>query len=117
MKKTVEAIIVTPVKSQSENSERAAEASGFRAKLNFSFIFHLCLFTRLLKECKSLSDFLQGKDCDIVAAINLVETTRDLFNQMRESDTGFTSVWKESIDVATKIGADIPTDSSTLGRI
>ena len=67
----------------------------------------------MLKECKSLSDFLQSKDCDIVAAINLVETTRDLFNQMHESDTGFTSVWKASVDVATKIGADIPTDSST----
>ena len=34
-----------------------------------------------------------------------------------ESDTGFTSVWKESVDVTTKIGADIPTDSSNLDRI
>ena len=48
VKKTIEAIIVTLVNIQSENSKRAAEASGFSAKLNFSFIFHLWLFLSLI---------------------------------------------------------------------
>lgn len=55
-KTTITAILITLTSVEKEISERAAEA-----KIHFNVVFHLCLFSLILKDRKSSSDFLQGK--------------------------------------------------------
>lgn len=74
------------------------------------------MFTHLLKDCKSPTDFLQVKECDIVPAINLVEL-QAIFSTKCVNLIQVSLLCEDSVHVATRIGTDIPTDSYTLGII
>lgn len=118
IKSTLPAVVVTLTKIESENSDRAAEASGLLQRLNFSFLFHLNLFCVILRDTKILSDFLQSENCDMVHAINLVAAVREKIGRMCQSEEDFQAIWDDSLADGKKIGVEIeiPCDISLANR-
>lgn len=102
--KTFPAILVSLAEVIATKSKRATEARGLLEQLNISFLFNLCLFTRVLSRLKILSDFLQNKDCELARACLMARAAIDEFADMRNSEQAFESVWAEGCKIAEENG-------------
>ena len=64
------------IEESSHNGRIASEASGLRHQmLKFEFLTCLLVLKDLLTKCRTVSDYLQREDIDIVTALEVVDTT------------------------------------------
>ena len=63
--KSFPVILVCLAEVIATNSRRATEARGLLEQMNFSFLFNLSLFTKVLSLLKVLADLLQSRDCSL----------------------------------------------------
>jgi len=68
------------------DSDRAVEARGLLAQLDFEFVLLLGLFSELLTTTNTLSLQLQARDADFAAALDLLQTLTDDLQQRRDDD-------------------------------
>ena len=79
--------------------------------LNFLFsnlIFFLCLFVLkdLLFKCRTVSDYLQREDIDIVSALQVVDTTIKTIGDMR-NETKFKEYYDKAVEYAREKNVEV----------
>lgn len=72
--------------------------------MNFSFLFHLRLFTKLLSRLKVFSDILQSKDCNLSQACLMAHTVIDELSEIRNSQSAFDTVWEQTCTISEENG-------------
>lgn len=102
--KSFPAILVCLAEVIATNSRRATEARGLLEQMNFSFLFHLSLFTKVLSRLKVLSDLLQSRDCNLSQACIMARTVIDEFSEMRNSQSAFDTVWAQTCSISEENG-------------
>ncbi|KAL1447276.1 hypothetical protein MTO96_028594 [Rhipicephalus appendiculatus] len=102
--KSFPAILVCLAEVIATNSRRATEAGGLLEQMNFSFLFHLSLFTKVLSRLKVLSDLLQSRDCNLSQACLMARTVIDEFSEMRNSQSAFENVWAQTCRISEENG-------------
>lgn len=72
------------IEKESRNGEVAAEASGLHFKVHtFEFLMCLVVLKDILVKCRTVSDYLQREDIDIISSLQLVDTTVKTLKEMR----------------------------------
>ncbi|KAH8039291.1 hypothetical protein HPB51_005537 [Rhipicephalus microplus] len=102
--KSFPAILVCLSEVIATNSRRATEARGLLEQMNFSFLFHLRLFTKLLSRLKVFSDILQSKDCNLSQACLMAHTVIDELSEIRNSQSAFDTVWEQTCTISEENG-------------
>ena len=94
------------IEEDSCNGRIASEANGLINQLTtFEFILCLIVMKDLLVKCRTVSDYLQKEDVDIISAMQVVDTTVKTFKEMR-TETQF----KKFYDEAKKLAYDLLID-------
>ncbi|XP_011407856.1 PREDICTED: uncharacterized protein LOC105315057 [Amphimedon queenslandica] len=84
----------------------ASEANGLINQLTtFEFILCLIVMKNLLVKSRTVSDYLQNEDVDIVSAMQVVDTTVKTLREMR-TEAQFNKIFDE----AKKLAHDMPID-------
>ncbi|KAH8023867.1 hypothetical protein HPB51_018848 [Rhipicephalus microplus] len=86
-------------KQQAGNGSR-----GLLEQMNFSFLFHLRLFIKLLSRLKVFSDILQSKDCNLSQACFMAHTVIDELSEIRNSQSAFDTVWEQTCTIPEENG-------------
>ena len=91
------------VQSCSQSGCVASEASGLKHQiLKFEFLMCLVVLKDLLSKCRTISDYLQREDIDIVTALQVVDTTVTTLKSMRSEAT-----FKKFFDEASKLADEM----------
>ena len=117
IKKTFSAILVVLTNHIENRGNRSAEARGILEQLDFTFLFHLCMFCAILKDLKVISDFLQNEDCDIGNACIIVQANTERLNDMRNSLKEFQDLLTECKKLAMENGVDININTPRVRRL
>ena len=67
----------------------------------FTFVFTIHVLNKLLKYCKSVSDYLQTADLDLVAALKAISDLKTKVQDMR-NDESFEQLWEQSSEFCEK---------------
>ncbi|XP_075726439.1 zinc finger MYM-type protein 1-like [Rhipicephalus microplus] len=86
------------------NSRRATEAAGLLKQMNFPFLFHLGLFTKILSRLKVFLDLIQSKDCNLSQARLMAHTVIDELSEIRNSQSAFDTVWEQTCTISEENG-------------
>ena len=91
------------VQSCSQSGRVVSEASGLKHQiLKFEFLMCLLVLNDLLSKCRTISDYLQREDIDIVTALQVVDTTIATLKSMRNEVT-----FKKFFDEASKLADEM----------
>ena len=86
--------------AESDDHTKAVEARGIFLQVNsFGFLITLIIFDRILTCTKSLSDFLQRKNCDLAKATSLIQSTIETLEEYRQQ-AGWDHLFSYSKEVA-----------------
>lgn len=88
------------------NSDRAIDARGLRAQLDFNFLAMLSLFNIILGKTYPTSNSLQGINIDLEKAADLIESLKDDFREYRE-EQHFNYLWQDIKELAETCSIDI----------
>lgn len=110
MKKALAAILILLHKLNSEKHDRAAEANGLLYQLDFSFIFLLVMYSKILDYFKHATDYLQSSNLDVTEGMTLIHSLQTTFQSMRETNRN--SEFNEIFDETLKICEENNIDSS-----
>ena len=85
----------------------SAEACGLKFSI-LKFDFFLCLFVLkdLLFKCRTVSDYLQREDIDIVSALQVVDTTVKTIGDMR-NETKFKEYYDKAVEFAREKNVEV----------
>jgi hypothetical protein len=86
---------------QDKDANRSTMAHGLLAQLDGNFVFVLVLMTEVLSSTRLASDCLQGVDCDLASAVELVHTLYDTLSEMRSEDK-FQTLWNRALKVTAE---------------
>ena len=91
------------VQSCSQSGRVVSEASGLKHQiLKFEFFMCLLVLNDLLSKCRTISDYLQREDIDIVTALQVVDTTIATLKSMGNEVT-----FKKFFDEASKLADEM----------
>lgn len=113
VKRTFPAVLVTleALSGSESRGSRVAEARGIQGQLDNTFLFHLCLFSVILRELKVTSDYLQKIDCDIATSCMIIQANTDRLTEMRNSTEEFKCVWDECTKMAIDNGINMSVEA------
>ena len=95
------------VQSGSQSGRVASEASGLKHQmLKFEFLVRLLVLKDLLSKCRTISDYLQKEDIDIVTALQVVDATITTLKSMRSEET-FKKFFNEASKLAEEMEIEI----------
>lgn len=98
------------------NADRAIDARGLKAQLDFRFLAMLSSFYTILIESKSASDVLQSPILDLAKAVDVVEVVKDRMQALRNEQVGFDNIWQQTTDLANHSNIHVPTDGEQISR-
>jgi len=95
------------VQSGSQSGRVASKASGLKHQmLKFEFLVRLLVLKDLLSKCRTISDYLQKEDIDIVTALQVVDATITTLKSMRSEET-FKKFFNEASKLAEEMEIEI----------
>jgi hypothetical protein len=86
MFKDVSSVLQNLATDSSASANRADRDTAFNYLVSFEFVFILCMMREILEITEYLGQALQKKTHDIVNAIRLVHSTKNLLEQMRSGN-------------------------------
>lgn len=98
------------------NPDRAVDARGLRAQLDFRFLAMLSSFEIILGESQSTSNILQAPKLDLAKATDVVELLKDRMKEYRTEEERFHSIWQDTIDLAEHCKIKTPEDGEQITR-
>ena len=72
------------IEDESKSGKVASDASGLHFQIyKFEFILCLLVLKDLMVKCRTINDYLQREDIDIISALQIVDTTVKTLKEMR----------------------------------
>ena len=95
------------IEEQSSDGRVAADAGGLVFSImKFEFCICLVVLKDILFKCRTVSDYLQREDIDIVSALQVVDTTVKTIKEMR-NEAKFKLFYDETTEFADNVGIEI----------
>ncbi|KAI5318135.1 hypothetical protein L3X38_037843 [Prunus dulcis] len=101
-----ETVVETLIKDGASNSIRGEATGTFKAMTSYEFIFILNLLEKIMRLTDSLCRALQNKSQDILTAMNLVRSTKDVLQKLRLE--GWDTFFEEVESFCKKHDIDMP---------
>ena len=95
------------IEEQSSDSRVATDAGGLVFSImKFEFCICLVVLKDILFKCRTVSDYFQREDIDIVSALQVVDTTVKTIKEM-QSKAKFKLFYDEATEFADNVGIEI----------
>jgi len=99
--------VLDEVQESCSNGRVSSEASGLKYQMfKFDFLISLLVLQDLLLKCRTVSDYLQREDIDIVSALQVMDATIETLKSMRNEAT-FKNFFDEALSLAREVGVEV----------
>lgn len=105
---TIESIFVTLnnlISNTDVKKDRRYEAKGLLLQIDKEFIV-LFIFIKILKLVTTVSNYLQSPNMNYIKGLNLVQEVINEFQNLRNNDNEWNSVWKSANNIFLSLGLD-----------
>ena len=97
-------------------TDRATDARGLKAQLDFRFLLMLSLFDTILGKCKSASDMFQSRAVDLAKATDIVAVLKEEMKTFRSQSEGFETMWEDAVELAKSCNLQVAQDDERITR-
>lgn len=116
IKNTIEVVLLLLNQLAISKNDRNLEAKTLLKQINFKFVYLLLFFNDLLSHIHGVNLYLQDVKADISKAMVLIETTKQLFNDLR-NEIPHKKLFNEAETLSIKLNIDLPSSQKVKKRV